>query len=305
MSTLVFYPFDLLKTRYMSQDGTVQRQHNGQTYNSIFRSLRTIRREEGFRAMFRGVPVAIVGSASAWGLYMFLYRALCNATEVTSYLGRSGASILASIISTTMCCPIFLIKSRMQLEDVATSSHYRSFYSGITHAVRTSGVRSLWRGASLQLLLVFPNALAIPTYDFLKSSLINYNWQRTHHAQSRDLNIAEVCLCSTLTKVLLLTISHPLMMMRVRLQDQRAREGPIQYRNVVQTVSTVLATRGVCGMYRGFSTALVHTLPRSLLQYVLYEKTLNYLCHRQTKRTAALAPPNSPVLDSTSSGKTT
>lgn len=276
LSTVVFYPFDVLKTRFMSQDGTVWRQHNGRTYHSIPRSLRAIAREEGVRTMFRGCTVAVCGSVSAWGLYMFFYRELCNATEVSSLLGRSGLSMTASLASSLFSSPIFLIKSRMQLEEATRSSHYSTFWGALRHTVATGGVRSLWRGVTLQLLLVFPNALAIPIYDYFKSMLLRYRW--SHHEKPRDLSVAEVCVCSTTTKVLLLTVSHPLVMMKVRLQDQRSRVGQIQYRSVGQTLLTILKTQGVKGMYRGYSTSLIHSLPRSLVHYVVYEKTLNLMC---------------------------
>ena len=64
VSTFAFYPLDVLKMRFMSQDGTKERQHNNSTYSSIVRSTRTIYQEEGLRALYRGVHVAILGSVA-------------------------------------------------------------------------------------------------------------------------------------------------------------------------------------------------------------------------------------------------
>lgn len=278
-STCVFYPFDVLKTRFMAQDGTALRQHNGQVYTSIPRSMYVIYKQEGMRTLFRGSPVAVCGSIVAWGVYMFLYRQLCNMTEYTSYLGRSSVSVLSSCVSSCVACPIFLIKSRMQLEEAHRASHYRSFWKGLRYTVETSGVRSLWRGLTLQLCLMFPNALAIPTYDTLKRLVLQYRW---HHAEMTELNFMEIGVCSTLTKIWILLLSHPLIMMKVRMQDERAAVGTVQYRTVTQSVTNVLKTQGPRGMYRGFTTALVHSLPRSLLHYFIYEKTLSMLCSRHS-----------------------
>jgi hypothetical protein len=276
-STCVFYPFDVLKTRFMAQDGTAVRQHNGQVYNSIPRSMYTIYKEEGVRTLFRGCPVAVLGAFVAWGVYMFLYRQLCNLTEYTSYVGRSSVSIFSSGISSCVACPIFLIKSRMQLEEANRTNHYRSFWKGLRYTVSTTGVRSLWRGLTLQLCLTFPNALAIPTYDTLKLFVLRYRW---HHAETTELSLVEIGVCSTLTKVWILLLSHPLILVKVRMQDERAAIGAVQYRSVVQSVSNVLKSQGPRGMYRGFTTALVHSLPRSLLHYCIYEKTLSVMCNR-------------------------
>ncbi|KAG5470511.1 hypothetical protein LSCM1_01755 [Leishmania martiniquensis] len=276
-STCVFYPFDTLKIRYMSQDGTATRLHNGRVYSSIYSSLALICREEGLRALFRGCAVAVAGSMVAWGVYMLLYRQLCNLTESTSYTERSCVSAVSSAISSCVACPIFLVKSRMQLEEVKRVSLYRSFWSGVHHTVQTTGVRSLWRGLPLQLFLIFPNALSIPTYDTLKRFLLQNRW---HHAELTELNLFEIGVCSTLTKVWILILSHPLVMMKVRMQDERATLGECQYRSVAQSFSSVLKTQGPQGMYRGFFTALVHSLPRSFLHYCIYEKTLVLLCRR-------------------------
>ncbi|XQJ29645.1 mitochondrial carrier protein, putative [Leishmania guyanensis] len=276
-STCVFYPFDMLKTRFMAQDGTALRQHNGRVYSSMNSSLALIYREEGLRTLFRGCPVAVAGSVVAWGVYMYLYRQLCNLTEYTSYVGRLGVSVLSSSISSCVTCPIFLVKSRMQLEEANSSSHYPSFWRGMRYTVQTTGVRSLWRGLSLQLFLIFPNALGIPTYDTLKRFVLRQRWRQ---AEVAELNLFEIGVCSALTKVWILILSHPLVMMKVRMQDERATLGTYQYRSIAQSTSNVLRTQGLRGMYRGFCPALVHSLPRSLLHYYIYEKTLSLLCRR-------------------------
>lgn len=279
VSTACFYPFDVLKTRFMSQDGTAVRQHNGMTYRSLTSSFRTIYREEGIRTLFRGLPVALSGAITAWGMYMCCYRFLCNATETTSYVGRSGVSVLASMASTLTACPIFLIKSRMQLEESrAAHHHYRTFRSGLRHIISTEGMRALWRGGTLNLWLVFPYCFNIPTYDFFKSQILRYRGrQLDSNTTSPTLSLVDVAVCSGMTKVFLLMLSHPVMMLRVRIQDQRSTAGEIQYRGVIQSIRTVLRTQGPRGMYRGFFPSLIHTLPRSVLHYCVYEYTLGYL----------------------------
>ncbi|CAD2216327.1 solute carrier family 25 (mitochondrial folate transporter), member 32 [Angomonas deanei] len=280
LSTFAFYPFDFLRTRYMSQDGTVVRQHNGKTYNSILSSLHLVYKQEGLRTMYRGCVTAVVGATVAWGVYMYVYRVVCNTLEATSYTSRSLVSMGASVLSCLISSPIFLIKSRMQLEETTTGCKYRSFYSGFQEVVRSSGYRGLWKGVTLQFLLIIPNALGIPTYDFLKSKILRYRVAQGDTLA--DMTIMEVCLCSTLTKVLLLTLSHPLVLIRTRIQDQRALKGSIRYSSVGQSFLSILKHQGVLGMYRGFSMSLLYSLPRALFYYTCYEKTLTVLSARFT-----------------------
>ncbi|KAG5496172.1 hypothetical protein JKF63_02473 [Porcisia hertigi] len=303
-STCAFYPFDTLKTRFMSQDGTTVRQHNGHVYSSIRGSLALIYREEGLLPLFRGCPVAIIGSTIAWGIYMFLYRQLCNMSECTSYLGRSSISLLssaeadptrsgvlsswimmsqnllprfvfstiASCTSAVACNPIWLIKTRMQLEEASTrrvfaQRHFRTFRGGLLHTVQTTGVYSLWRGVSAQIVLGIPNAMNLPLYDTIKAAMLNTR-------RTSELSVPEVCACSTLTKVVLTLVCHPVMVLKTRLQDHRAREGEIHYKSFIQSTKTIWQRGGLLAFYRGTLPSLCHTVPRSLLMFLFYEQSL-------------------------------
>ncbi|CCW70606.1 unnamed protein product, partial [Phytomonas sp. Hart1] len=259
----------------MSQDGTIHRQHNGKTYTSVRQSLQTVWREEGLRTLFRGWHIAVAGSAIAWGMYMSIYRLLCNLTEFTSYASRFMLSLLASTVSCGVSNPFFLMKSRMQLAELAKDSAYRRFVSGVRHVRRTSGVLALWRGMSLQMMLLFPNALNLPTYDYLKSLILRYRVEDA--AGLPELSNGEIALCSVITKVFILLLSHPMMTVRVRLQDHRSRIGAPHYLNPPQALVTVLRLQGIRGLYRGFYASIIYTLPRSMMYYIIYEKTLGLL----------------------------
>ncbi|KAH9578620.1 Mitochondrial substrate/solute carrier [Trypanosoma melophagium] len=273
-STLIYYPFDTLRIRFMSQDGTVQRQHNGQTYHSIPKALTTIYREEGIRALFRGCHIAVLGAMVSWGVYMYLYRSLCSLSEVSSFIGRAGVSFVASLIATYLSSPIWLIKSRMQIEEATKSKNYVTFRGGVRHVLQTTGFRSLWRGVSLQMTLVIPNSLNVPTYDFLKGIVLHT--RHSYHPVNGELSVLESSLCSLLTKTLLVFVSHPITVLKVRLQDQRWNVGEVKYRRVPDSVLLILKREGARGMLRGLGSSLLHSLPRTTTYFVLYEKSLAF-----------------------------
>ncbi|RNF24318.1 putative mitochondrial carrier protein [Trypanosoma conorhini] len=280
LSTTILYPIDVVKMRFMSQDGTVQRQHNGQTYHSIRRALATIYREEGPRALFRGCHVAVLGSVTAWGIYMYTYRSLRNFTNavktqdsrgrVDDFLHSLLFSALASTCSALLCNPIWLLKTRMQLEEVSAShpksgtGNYLSFTRGLTFTVRSTGFFSLWRGLSAQILLGLPNSLNFPVYEALKSYRL---WSTSH----TTLNTFEICVCSTLAKTFVTLASQPLYVIKTRLQDHRSRCGSLRYVSFLQSLSLILHNDGWRGVYRGIGPSLLQTVPRSVLTLVLYE----------------------------------
>ncbi|KAH9578765.1 Mitochondrial substrate/solute carrier [Trypanosoma melophagium] len=291
VSTIMLYPFDTLRIRFMSQDGTVQRQHNGQTYHSIPKALTTIYREEGIRALFRGCHIAVMGAVAAWGVYMYLYRSLCSLSEVyipqgeLSQVGEFGRRALlsgvASSCSAIACNPIWLLKTRMQLEEISfrtsgkRSGNYLSFFRGLIHVIQTTGFLSLWRGVSAQILLGLPNAFNFPIYEVLRSYLMWYN--------SRDsLGTWEISLCSTAAKSLVTLFAHPILVLKTRLQDHRSRCGELQYISFCQSSSLVWRRDGFRGLYRGVVPSFCQTVPRLVMTIVLYEKFMQFYSKRDS-----------------------
>ncbi|KAG5470512.1 hypothetical protein LSCM1_01756 [Leishmania martiniquensis] len=304
-STILLYPVDLIRMRFLSQDGTRTREHNGQTYRSIVKAFQLIYREEGgLPAFFRGCHVSVLGTFCAWGVYMYLYRHQCTWHEARqkkreeahrSGRGLSGSpekdplaadgwatwqnlqqrfgfSIIASCAAAAVCNPIWLLKTRMQLEETSARTaglprNFRTFRGGLLHTVQTTGVRSLWRGTSAQIVLAVPNAFHLPLYDFIKTVIVEVS-------RRSELSVLEVCFCSTLTKVVLALVCHPVMVVKTRLQDHRAHAGEIQYCSFLQATKTIWQRGGTTAFYRGTASSLCQTVPRSVLMFVGYEQFL-------------------------------
>lgn len=276
LSTVAFFPFDTVRMRFMSQDGTKERMLNGQVrYSSTLSSARCIIRDEGVTALFRSVHVALIGVALSWGIYMYLYRTwenlLLRYNGVDKFYQTAIASVVASSMSSLIATPIWLVKTRMQLEEIkiGATGNYRSFFGGMRHAVRTDGVRSLWRGFAAQLLLGVPHAFTFPIYDFLKK------WRR-EATKKKHLSMPEICCCSVASKTIVTVVAHPLMVLKTRLMDHRSRVGDVTYNNLLQSALVTAKREGVRGVYRGLAPSLMQVVPRSVLQFVLYELFLQY-----------------------------
>lgn len=287
VSTISFYPLDVVKMRYMSQDGTTTRQHNGTTYSSLIRSTKTIYKEEGIGALYRGAHVAVGGSVMAWGVYMYLYKTMLawaegppvdtvSGSSSVAFHGKALASVGASAAAAIASNPIWLIKTRMQLEErrvdasKATGEYSGGLIRSATTIVKTSGWRGLWVGSSAQVLLGVPNSLNFPIYETIKA-------MRMRQTGKTSLDFTEVCLCTTFTKTLLAVISHPLYLIKTRLQDQRSLKGSVHYTSLPQAAVTTIKREGFKGLYRGMGPALAQAVPRSMVQFVVYEACLSLL----------------------------
>jgi len=180
-STLLFYPFDSVKMRIMSQDGTSLRAYHqsGHDFRGTFHALVQTQKIEGFRALYRGASLAVTGAVISWGIYMFLHRSMLSFIYDVVHLERwfvtdFGSSLVASAVTACVSNPIWLIKTRMQLTDktAGTGDGYCSFRQGFRLILTKEGPRGLCKGLFPQLLLSIPNAAYIPLYDFLKNSLL-------------------------------------------------------------------------------------------------------------------------------------
>jgi hypothetical protein len=280
LSTLAFYPLDVVKIRFMSQDGTAARQHNSVArYTSFTAATRLIVAEEGVRALYRGAAAAMLSSAVSWGLYMFMYR------RVEAFLGRyterrqlqcTGAALAAGAAASVATNPLWLIKARMQLEEAdarraggAAARHYTSLAGGLRHVAVTTGVASLWRGTSAQVLLGIPMAMNFPVYEAAK------RWRLAATGEAQ-LGVGEVCACTVVSKTFVASASHPITVLKVRLQDHRSRVGDVRYESLLASVATIVRREGMRGMFRGWTIGVAHSVPRSALHFVVYE-----LCLRQ------------------------
>ena len=293
----------------MSQDGTEARKHNNKYYTSTVASLRDIYRGEGIGALYKGCHVAVIGSIVAWGAYMYLYRAFTallihNDSNNNANGGSNGAasvrdssgdfvaralvSQLSSALASSATSPIFLIKTRMQVEDKSrayafaaaggsgqqaaagnsgAALHYTSFRASAMRIITTTGFLSLWRGLTAQLLLGIPNALHFPIYDTLKAA-------RLRHTQKAFLDNNEVLACSTATKLLLMTMTHPLFVLKTRMQDHRAHLGEVKYKGLASSFVTTCKREGLRGFYRGVGPSVAQAVPRSVMHTFVYEKLL-------------------------------
>ena len=93
------------------------------------------------------------------------------------------ASASSSVFVSFLTAPLFLIKTRMMLEDVdpnhkssttsSSSRVNRTFYHGIRAAVERDGVASLWRGFSAQLVMCCVMSLYLPMYEAIRRGACN------------------------------------------------------------------------------------------------------------------------------------
>ncbi len=190
-------PLDVLKTRLQSDIYHKQLQSAASTglktgnpisvavfhVRETLQILWTVRRTEGTRALFKGLGPNLVGVVPARSINFYTYgngkRLIANyfnAGRESAWVHLSAA-VLAGIVTSTATNPIWLVKTRLQLDkNVAeqsggqTARQYRNSLDCVRQVLRNEGVRGLYKGMSASYLGVSESSIQWVLYEQIKSA---------------------------------------------------------------------------------------------------------------------------------------
>lgn len=195
-------PLDVLKTRlqsdfYQSQLRASRAAHgiNPHTHLSPIRSgllhfretfqiLFSVHKVEGWRALFKGLGPTLVGVVPARSINFYTYgngkRIIAekfNGGEQAAWV-QLWAAVAAGVITSTATNPIWLVKTRLQLDksvaekagDLA-SRRYKSSWDCVKQVVKQEGIYGMYKGMSASYLGVTESTLQWVLYEQMKSYL--------------------------------------------------------------------------------------------------------------------------------------
>lgn len=289
LQTIAWHPLDLLKTRMQVQDARLGRLP---VYTSLLDAVRTIMRSESWRGFFHGLAPNVCGSALAWGLQMPLYSRLKRLAADTAEGGDAAqphpwrdlaCSLCAGCITNLFVHPIFLVKTRMQLQVLPkraaldggvgagpTASYvaveasgdvaYQSSLHAVRCIVRDEGLGGLYRGFAPSMLLVSHGAILLMSYDQLR------------------VVCPSVLTASFLAKMFATMVTYPSQVMRAVMQ-QRPQAGArgVPYSSMLITAQTLWRQGGVRAFYRGIYAQMLRTVPQSMAFFSIYEFMLKQI----------------------------
>ncbi|RKP07006.1 mitochondrial carrier domain-containing protein, partial [Thamnocephalis sphaerospora] len=189
-------PLEVIKTRMQSslyRGGmvSVSRPHSRgllTPFADIGRILGSIYRQEGAGALFKGLGPNLVGVIPSRAIQFAVYG---NGKRLLTELNGGKESSLIHLVSAatagkhaighrhsgciataTATNPIWLVKTRMQLQANAHGTvvrQYRNSIDCVIQVLRTEGIRGLYRGLSASYLGVTEGTLQWVTYEHLKT----------------------------------------------------------------------------------------------------------------------------------------
>ncbi len=254
--------------------------------------LNSIYTHEGFRALFRGLFPNLVGVVPARAINFYVYgngKRILN--DHFNPEGRENmwsihltAAAIAGIATGTATNPIWLVKTRLQLDkntasnDPTRGRQYRNSWDCIKQTVRHEGIKGLYRGLSASYLGVTESTLQWVLYERLKLSLARREARRLAdlaHKQS-FLDDAEAwggkLTAAAGAKLFAAVITYPHEVVRTRLRlapTVTTETGTVQmkYTGLWQCFATVWKQEGMAGLYGGLTPHLMRVVPSAAIMF--------------------------------------
>lgn len=300
---VVTCPFDLVKTRLQSDIYKNIYKSNVNTSKSMgfltkagthFKEtvgiISSVYKVEGFTSLFKGLGPNLVGVIPARSINFFTYgttkeiysRTLNNGQEAAWIHLMAAAS--AGIATATATNPIWLIKTRVQLDKAGKTRQYKNSWDCLKSVVRNEGIYGLYKGLSASYLGSVETVLQWILYEQMKSIIRQRSIEKFGHdsdGKKTTLDkVKEWCQRSGsagLAKFIASMGTYPHEVVRTRLRQAPMENGKLKYTGLLQSFKVIIKEEGLVSMYSGLTPHLMRTVPNSIIMFGTWEVVIKLL----------------------------
>ncbi|CEG36310.1 mitochondrial carrier family [Plasmopara halstedii] len=283
-AALLTSPLEVVKTRLQIRAGS-----GSLSTMTTFGVMRTIGQTESVYGLWRGITPTLIGIIPARAIYFGSYSTL---KEKLSSVGLNGrlynfvSAAGAGSLSATLCCPIWVVKTRLQLMPVHTigaamtrrnvlSVGFAEFEAGIATTAkpqftsvrqvafdmyRKEGPRAFFRGLSASYWGISESAIQFALYEECKNRI-------EEPSSFKYFLTAGVC------KLIASVCTYPHEVVRTRMRDQRVPldSEKLKYKSMFQSIIKIYNEEGRRGLYSGMSAHLMRVVPNAAILFMVVE----------------------------------
>jgi solute carrier family 25, member 33/36 len=251
---------------------------------------RRILKQDGLSGFFRGLPPTLIGIIPSRSAYFYAYQ------RAKTFLGNHQrvfhmpegsppnalvAGFLAGIAGNTLTNPIWMVRTRMQLNaDAAVGQQlYRGYGDVISSIWKQEGIGGFYKGILASYWGCTEGAAQFLLYEQFKTRLLkreNAKRASVGLPPTSDLSRAQYFWSAALAKMLASMATYPHEVARTRLREQ-ARSGIFKYHGMWQTLSLIAAEEGTKSLYAGLGVHLMKVVPNSAFMFLTYEIVRKWL----------------------------
>ncbi|KAK5859790.1 hypothetical protein PBY51_021318 [Eleginops maclovinus] len=285
VGAIVTCPLEVVKTRLQSSSVTFYISEvqlstvNGASVARVappgpLHCLKLILEKEGPRSLLRGLGPNIVGVAPSRAIYFGAYSTakekLNGVLEPDSTQVHMVSAGLAGFTAITATNPIWLIKTRLQLETRNKGERRMNAFECVRRVYQMDGLRGFYRGMSASYAGISETVIHFVIYESIKRKLLEYKAQSSMDKEEETVKEASdfvgMMFAAATSKTCATSIAYPHEVIRTRLREEGSK-----YRSFFQTLLLVSREEGYRALYHGLTTHLVRQIPNTAIMMFTYE----------------------------------
>lgn len=295
VGAIVTCPLEVLKTRLQSsglaslrpvfqvQLGTVSGTgviRPGTVTPGLLQVLRSILEKEGPRSLFRGIGPNLVGVAPSRAIYFAAYKK-SKETFNGIFLPNSGpvhmsSAGVAAFVTNSLMNPIWMVKTRMQLEKKARGEKKMNALQCARYVYRTEGMRGFYRGLTASYAGISETMICFLIYETLKKKIAQQHFNppngRTGEQEKGASDFLALMMAAAFSKGCASCVAYPHEVIRTRLREEGSK-----YKYFFQTGRLIALEEGYAAFYRGLIPQLVRQIPNTAIVLSTYELIIHIM----------------------------
>eukprot|EP00884_Botryococcus_braunii_P011532 jgi/Botrbrau1/2037/Bobra.0047s0017.1 len=247
--------------------------------------------KHGWTGLYRGLRVALIGTALSQGIYFYLYSNLRQlAVKRNRKLHRLHSNditvaeslvvaFLAGCGNVLLTNPFWVIVTRMQAsEKHASKPDEKGSGHGPLACTRDlyheSGVLGFWKGVLPSLIMVSNPTVNYMLYEWLQGHL--HAIKRTAGRGPVRSSAAETFVVSALAKLGATLATYPLQVVKSRLQNvSKHSASDRNYTGTADAIIRIYQSEGFAGFFHGLRTKLAQSILAAALLMAVKEELTN------------------------------
>ncbi|KAJ9140775.1 hypothetical protein P3X46_031379 [Hevea brasiliensis] len=211
---------------------------------------------------------------------------------------HAGAGAAAGAIAATVVCPLDVIKTRLQVHGLpSTSNSGRTgsiIVTSLKNIIRNEGFKGLYRGLSPTIIALLPNwTVYFTVYEQLKGILLS------HGDGNSQLTIGANMVAAAGAGAATAIATNPLWVVKTRLQTQGMRPDVVPYKSILSAFRRIIHEEGMRGLYSGILPSLAG-ISHVAIQFPAYEKIKYYVAKKDNTSVDKLSAGDVAIAASTS-----
>lgn len=169
---------------------------------------------------------------------------------------------ISGVISRTIIAPIDRIKILIQTNYVLKKSN-ENYYNTIKNVIKKDGIKGYWKGNTMNCIRVMPNSgIQFSSYYYYKNKFYKNN---------NNLTIFERLFAGSLAGLTACTFTHPLDLIRIRLQTQN------NVNTITQSINNIYKENGIKNFYKGYLPAVCSLTPFIAINFSVFDNLKTYI----------------------------